>query len=78
MGNGVINGILIGQVAVEEVKVLVAHQVVDEAATRGGLGHTSHQSVHRVALLEKEFCEVGAVLSGHAGNHGRLAAHGKP
>ncbi len=40
--NGVVNGVLVGQIAVEEVELVVAHQVVDEAATRGGLGNTSH------------------------------------
>lgn len=75
LGNSVVNGILVGQITVEEVEVLVAHQVVDEAATRGGLGDAAHQSVDGVALLEKEFCEVGAVLSRHARDHRGLAAH---
>ena len=74
--HGVVNGVLVGKVAVEEVKVVVSHQVVDEATTRGGLGHTTDQTVDGVALLEEEFSEIGAVLSRDAGDHGRLAAHG--
>ena len=73
--NGVINGVLVGQVAVEEVELLVAHQVVDEATPGGWLRHAANKSVHRVPLLEKKFCEVGAVLAGDAGDHGGLAAH---
>ena len=73
--HGVVDGVLVGQIAVEEVEVLVAHQVVDEAATRGGLGDATHQSIDGVALLKKEFCEVGAVLSRHARDHRGLAAH---
>ena len=35
--DGVVNGVLVSQIAVEEVELIVAHQVVDEAATGSGL-----------------------------------------
>ena len=73
--DGVVNGVLVGQIAVEQVDLVVAHQVVDEASTGGGLRDTADQPVDGVTLLEEEFCEIGAVLSGDTGNHGRLAAH---
>ena len=76
--DGVVDGVLVGQITVEKMELVVAHQVVDEAATGGRLGNTTHQPVDGVALLEEELCEVGAVLSGDTGYHGRLAAHGKP
>ena len=76
--DGVVNGILVGQVTVEQVELVVAHQVIDEASTGGGLRDAADTSVDGVTLLEKEFCEVGAVLSGDTGDHGCLAAHASP
>ena len=73
--DGVVNGVLVGQIAVEEVELVVAHQVVDEAATGGGLRDTAHQSVDGVALLKKQFGKVGTVLPSDARDHGGLAAH---
>ena len=52
--DGVVNGVLVGQIAVEQVELVVAHQVVDEAETGGRLGNTTHQPVDGVALLEEE------------------------
>ena len=56
----------IGQVAVVQVKMRIFMQVLDAAAVeRGG---AAHQPVDVVSLAQEQLGQIGAVLSGDAGD----------